>query len=249
MRETDLYDLFKPFIKWKFPNARIHTELDDRDVVVFEDLVSDDTTHISEFELKLSLNKELLKQMCSRDSYRKGHYLYAVVPINQYNQEYDLQYLFRQMGWGLITINLTLVEEFPDYAMRYCRVEVEPKMKSPLSPHKEPITSQLFRSIQEQAGGSVRTRKFTGFKADLENIYYALKGLNRPRSWKNIQSIMLDKGIDMPDHKVTHRLKCLEVWGIVTVTKRGRTKLYKDNRLGDEATKDKILNGSKKRVR
>jgi len=249
MKETDLYNLVKPFIKWKSPNARIYTELDDRDIVVFEDLVSDGNTYVSEFELKLSLNKELLKQMIDRDYYKKGHYLYAVVPIHKYNQERDMHHLFRRMGWGLITVNVELYEKFSDYPMRYCEIAVEPILHSSPNPHKEPIVSKLFSDIQNQSGGSVRVTKFTGFKADLENVYFALKGLNRPRSKKAISSLLKDNSINMASHTVQHRLKCLHIWGVITVTKRGRTSLYIDNKLGDEVVADKILKGSKVRVR
>ena len=242
MKETDLYDLVKPFILWKSKYARIHTELDDRDIVVFEQDLKDETI-VSEFELKLSLNKELLKQMCDRDSYHKGHYLYAVVPIKKRNQEADLRFLFRKMGWGLITVNMNLVKQFSDYPMRYCEIEVAPTFHSAQKLHIEPQSSELFKAIQNQAGGSVRTKKFTGFKADLENLYFTLKGLNRPRSWKAIKAIMLKNAITMPDHKVNHRLRCLNEWGIITVTKRGRTSLYSDNKLGDVIVTDKILNG------
>jgi len=241
MKETDLYNLFKPFIKWKSPYARIYTELDNRDVVVFEE--KDDRIYISEFELKLSLNKELLKQMCSRDYYSRANYLYAVVPINKKNQERDLHHLFHRMGWGLITVNITLVKQFPEYAMSYCNIEVAPKVREVLEPHIEPQVSKLFEEIQNQAGGSVRTKKFTEFKADLENIYFALKGLKRPRSWRAIKAIMLKNAIVMPDHRLNHRLKCLSDWGVIEVTKRGRTSLYKDMKLGDKLVTDKILNG------
>lgn len=243
MRETDLYNLVKPFLEWKSPNARIYTELDDRDVVIFEDKVSDNQTYVSEFELKLSLNKELLKQLSKRDSYRKGHYLYAVVPIDKRSQEWDLHHLFRKMGWGLITVNMQLVSQYRDYPMRYCELEVTPTLQTVRKIHKEPIESRLFATLQSQAGGSVHTKKFTGFKADLENIYFALKGLNRPRSWRAILSIMKEQDIKMANHTIQHRLKCLEFWGIVTKSKRGRTVLYIDNKLGDSQVKNRILNG------
>ena len=249
MKETDLYDLVKPFLLWKSPNARIHTELEDRDIVIFEDLLKDNKTYISEFELKLSLNKELLKQLCTRDHYPKGHYLYAVVPISKYNQERGLHHLFHKMGWGLITVDIQLAEQFANYPMRYCRIEVEPTLRTPMKSHEEPIESELFKEIQAQAGGSVGTKKFTGFKADLENVYFALKGLNRPRSFRAILDIMEKNDIKMDNHTVQHRLKCLNIWGVLTVTKRGRTSLYKDNRLGDKAVTEKILKGSKVRVR
>jgi len=249
MKETDLYNLVKPFLKWKSPNARIYTELEDRDVVVFEDLISDGKTYISEFELKLSLNKELLKQLSDRDYSSRGHYLYAIVPIDKYNQERAMYYLFQKMGWGLITVNTKLAKQFSDYPMRFCEVAVEPTLHHSRNPHNEPMESRLFSHIQNQAGGSVRTLKFTGFKSDLEKVYFALKGLKRPRSWRAILSIMKEQDIRMDTHTIQHRLKCLDVWGVVTVTKRGRTSLYVDNGLGDEIVAEKILKGSKVRVR
>ena len=250
MKETDLYDLLEPFLKWKSPNARLYTELDDRDIVVFEDLVKDNQTYISEFELKLSLNKELLKQLCKRDRYRRGHYLYAVVPVNKRNQEYDLYHLFSSMGWGLITVNTDLAEQFPNYPMRYCELAVQPKLASPMKKHKEPMESSLFEDIQKQSGGAVGTVKFTGFKADLEKVYYALKGKNRPRSWRAIKALLLEEQeVQMDNHTIQHRLKCLNVWGVVEVTKRGRTSLYKCICNNDELVADKILKGSKVRVR
>jgi len=244
MKETDLYNLVKPFLLWKSPNARIYTELDDRDIVIFEDLAKDGSTYVSEFELKLSLNKELLKQLVKRDYYPRGHYLYAVVPIDKANQEKDLHHLFYKMGWGLITVDMQLVNAYKDYPMRYCTMAVEPILHNPMKVHKEPMESILFSDIQNQAGGSVRTRKFTGFKADLENIYFALKGLKRPRSKKAILSLLKANEVTMQEHTIVHRLKCLTFWGIITQTKRGRTSLYSDNNFGDERVREKILNGS-----
>ena len=237
MKETDLWLLVKPFLQWKFPEASIHCELDDRDAVVFQSDI------IHEFELKLSLNKSLIQQLCSRDKYRRADYTYAVVPVSKKNQERDLYHLFYKMGWGLITVDIGESNNYADYPMQYCNVAVEPKLQIVQKKLEEPVTSILFEKLQQQSAGSVRIKKFTGFKAELESIYFALKGLNRPRSKKAIKSLLALKDTCIADHNLSHRLMILEFWGILTVTKRGRTSLYVENKLGDEQVTKKILNG------